>query len=609
VVIRDEELNRIRDYVTSVPHRATGGLLLGHRYVRNDVELLVITRSTTRVPDERLDDESCPDHPRFTIADVGRALEKTGEGTFLGRWHAHLDGLNRPSGQDFQWARGFLSDASAGMECILHPIVVYAASEVTFHPYVATLETGSFQKVPWQSATADEIERIKQDRPPPVTREKEAEVGIFSLNKTRELFREEGVKVASLPSVIHSEVRDDGSHAILEVEMGLGEKRAVVHLSGDPWYPLHPPALRVQVEGRARKVSSQVLTDWTSMCTLYDVVKDTADVLDRLERGDTLAPPPVGETDPIRREIAILQAAGYRVYMTPAEKAGTLITARSTLLDGAGKVYYVILPPEWPLGTVAWAIAEEGLPLAQVQFETLDEKPPDFTLLTWFERLVPAAREERAQAAVARKRRPLSIMVGLLYIVLFLGAGVGGYLFQVSESHDLIHLWERAVVKVRDRLGLAPHETPSAKPKPPPVVLAAKRGVLVVVMDAGKGTNLPTADARWAAMTALKPVPIRVVQVDLRNTGQDLDKVLKAAPAAQALIVLTYGAGDRQADFLKTLREAVHVPVGVVSMARGAMEDVLADTSAFYVAVTGSGRAAVQRALFELRRNGALVIR
>lgn len=611
VVILDEELQRIRDYVTSVPHRATGGLLLGNRYLRNDLELVVITRSTTRVPEERLPDESCANHPVFTIADVGKALEKSSDATFLGRWHAHLDGLNRPTSADFDWARAFLHDTSIAMPFILHPIVVYHGGDVTFHPYVAMRESGSFQKVAWQSASQEEISRIKLDRPPPVTREQEAEVGIFSLNKTRQLFREEGVRVASLPNVLHSEVRDDGSHAILEVEMSLGERRAVVHLTGDPWYPLHPPALRVQVDERARKVSSRIISDWTSMNTLQDVVKDVTEVLERLEQGDSLAPPPTSETDPVRREVAMLQAAGYRVYVTSAEKAGALVTARSGLLDGAAKIYYAILPRDYPAGKPAWAIADEGLALSEVQFETIEERPADFTLLTWFERLVPAAREERAQAVVARKRRPWSILVFVAYLVLFVGAGVGGYRFQTSESHDVTKMWAQAVFHMRQRLGLEPKASSAPASRHPAVVLVTNKPLTAVVMDAGLGTNLSTPETQWALQTSLAPVPFKVVQIDLRSPALDLGRSLKAASNAQAFIVFTYAAGDRQADFVKSLvKSAAPRPVGVVSMSPGGMEDALAEYASFYQpAGGGTGPSAAQYALNQLKASKALVIR
>lgn len=608
VVIADDELNRIRDYVASVPHRATGGLLLGHRYVRNDVELLVITRTTTRVPDERLPDERCANHPVFTSADVGKALEKTVDATFLGRWHAHLDGLSRPSGADLEWARAFLSDTTVGMTFILHPIVVHSSTEVSFHPFIATIENGTFQKVPWETASAEEIERLKQDRPPPVVRDQEAEMGIFSLHKVLGLFREEGVRVASLPHVAHAEVRDDGSSAILEVEMEVGEKRAVLHISGDPWYPLHPPALRVQVDGRARKLSSEVLAEWTSMCNLRDLVKDVFDALMEADLGEALPPPPTTETDPLRREMAMLRAAGYRVYETSVDQAGTLVTARSALLDAAGKVYHVILPPTYPAGKLAWAIADESLALGDVSFETLEELPAGFTVLTWFERLVPAAREAREQAAVSRERRSGSFLMVFTYLLLFSVATGAGYLFQTQDRKALAEMSGRLLGLPVEGLS-TPDASKTSQPRLTRVELVRGKPLLAVVMDAGQGTNLTTPDTLWAVVPALKPVPIEVIQIDLRNAATDLDRALRAAGRAQAVIVFTYAAGDRQTDFVLALVRGTPKPVGVISMAPGPLESVLSDSGAFYQEVRGTGRTAAQRAIYELKRTDALVIR
>ena len=606
VVIQDEELNRIRDYVASVPHRATGGLLLGNRYVRNDVELVVITRSTTRVPDERLPDERCANHPLFTRSDLGRALETKVDAEFLGRWHAHLDGMTRPSGSDLDWARAFLQDADSGVMSILHPIVVYNSGEIGFHPFMATRESGTFQKIPWESATADEIERIRLDRPAPVTREQQVELGIFSLQKTLQLFREEAIRVASLPDVTHTDVRDDGSCAILEVEMNLGSSVAVLHISADPTYPLNPPALRVQLDGRARKVTSQVLTDWTSMCNLRDVVKEVSDALVTAEHGEALPPPEITESDPVKREVAMLQSARYRVYKTPVDQAGTLITVRSALLDDAGKVYYAILPPGYPNGKVAWAIADEGKPLSEVSFDTLEERPPDFTLLTWFERLVPAAREERARAAVALKRRPLSMLVMLAYLLLFALSAVAGYAYQTCDAREIAALWVRVTGHpLPAAVGDAPVQ---AAPTPSPVHIALKedRPVLAIVFDAGQGTNLNASDTQWAVGSALRPTPVSVMLADLRNATGDLDRALRSARGAQAIIVFTYAAGDRQSDFVASLARGVKAPVGVVSMSPGSSESKLMVSAAFYQTASGSGRGAAQRALLELVRVGTL---
>lgn len=605
-MIQDDELHRIRDYVQSVPHRATGGLLLGNRYIRDDVELLVVTRSTTRVPDERLPDETCANHPLFTREDLDRALEKTVDAVFLGRWHSHLDGMSRPSGADLDWARTFLGGSTGDrLPFILHPIVVYNSGDVAFHPFLATPDSGSFQKLPWETATAEEIERIKHDKPAPAARDQEAETGMFSLHKVVGLFREEGVRVASMPRVVHADVRGEGSYAILEVEMSLGEKRAVFHISGDPWYPLNPPAVQVTVDGQPREFKSAVLGDWTSQCNLCDLVKDIADAIIESDHGEALPPPSTTETDPLRREIAMLRAAKYRVYHTPVERAGTLVTVRSALLDAAGKVYYALLPPEYPNGKVAWAIADEARPLGEVAFETIEERPPDFTVLTWFERQVPAAREERAQAVVARERRPTSFLAFFAYLLLFLFAAVVGYLFETRNRPELVALWER----VLGQPVTSPAAPASTAPSPAPkgIVLAAGRPVLIVVMDAGHGTNLTTADTQWAAGSALRPIPVQVLQVDLRNTSTDLDRALRAAGKAQAVIVLTYAAADRQTDFVISLVKGASKPVGVISMSRGTLESVLASSGAFYLAVTGSGRTAAQRAIFELKRSGALV--
>lgn len=608
VVIQDDELRRIRDYVQSVPHRATGGLLLGNRYVRNDVELLVITRSTTRVPDERMPDETCANHPVFTREDVDRALEKTVDAIFLGRWHSHLDGMSRPSGADLDWARAFISGGAGDrLPFILHPIVVYNSGDVAFHPFMATPDSGSFQKLPWESATAEEIDRIKHDEAPPVARDQEAETGIFSIQKVVQLFREEGVRVASLPRVVHSEVRGEGSYAILEVEMNLGEKPAVLNISGDPWYPLNPPAVSVTVDGHPREFKSTVLGDWTSQCKLCDLVKDVADAVIEAEHGEALPPPLTTETDPLRREIAMLRSAKYRVYHTPVEHAGTLVTVRSALLDAAGKVYYAILPPQYPGGKVAWAIADEARPLSEVSFETIEERPADFTLLTWFERQVPAAREERAQADVARERRPRSFVAFFVYVLLFAVAAVVGYLFQTRDRPEMVALWGR-VLRLPAAAPVAPAST-APSPAASGLVIAANRPVLAVVMDAGQGTNLTTADTQWAAGSALRSVPVQVLQVDLRNAAGDLDRVLRAAGKAQAVIVFTYAAGDRQTDFVISLVKGAAKPVGVISMSPGTLESVLSSSGAFYLAVTGSGRTAAQRALFELKRSGALVVK
>lgn len=610
VYILEEELERIKDYVRSVPHRATGGLLLGYWFHERDEDCIVITRGTLRVPEEYLADEkTCANHPLFTVVDVGKAQERAGGAIFLGRWHAHVGGLNRPSDADYRWAQEFLNGRPIDIPFILHPILVTAGDEVTFNPYITDRGSGSFQKVPWQAATAEEIERLRPDQPPPPTYIPEGDSGLFSLDKVRGLFREESARVATLPHVVHSEVVDDGTRAILAVDMAMNLHRIEVQIAGDPWYPLHAPTLTVRVDDKASKMASKVLNEWTSMCGLQDIVHEVGLAIEALFSGETLPPPPTDEVDPVKREIAMLASAGYRVYVTPTRHSGSLLTVRSALLDGAHKVYYAILPPEYPDGTPAWALADEGVPLAKVAFQNVEDKSSDFTLLTWLEQVVPAAREQRAQTSAQRKRGPRSVLVIACYVLLFGVSGLCGYLFQTTDNKDINTLWTAVVTRVRERVGLTLKLASAPKKKLSVVPLSEKKPVLAVVMDAGMGTNMNTPETKWAAGSALHPVAVSVLQIDLRNPAHDVERTLQAGAESQALIVFSYAAGDRQVDFIKSLQSATDKPVGVISMAPGESEDALADNASFYQAAHGTGASAAQRALLELKRNGTLVVK
>jgi len=611
VLILEQELDRIREYVSRVPHRATGGLLLGNHFTRSGSDYLVITRCSVGVPDERLPDESCANHPVYTPADAVRGSQGPADARFLGRWHAHPDGLNRPSSADLEWAMAILKEAEVSLDEILHPIALSSPDEIKLYPYLMTRDSMTFHKVNWQVATAQEIDQVLRNEPAPQAEEKGFDSQIFSLQKTRDLLRDERDAVASLPGVIRCDVFEQGSAAILEVEVDFGAEKMVLQISAGALYPVHAPGLRVHVEGETRSFSSRVLREWNSSCHVQDIVQEAITRLRPAETDESVPLPEVEETEPRKREIALLKAAGYVVQITPADGGNVLLTIASPLLERAQRRFYAILPRGYPDEPPAVAMAENSAALADIDFETLDGLPDNFTLLGCLEKILPAARAERAQMIKNQgKGTPLAAV--FLYFLLFLGSALGGYIWQTGLDRELRVTVDRFMATIRQRSSPASVPAPSdragTRRVPPTMMLKPEDRVVGVVVDSGVATNLTPEEAQWAISTALRPVNVSVVRVDLMNPPADLDRLKEDARGAAAVIVFSHGAGEKQSAFVDTIRGA-GLPLGVVSMSPGEREAGLQNDVTFYKAVARpGGKSGAQRTLLDLKKERVIQV-
>lgn len=613
VLILEPELNRIREYVSRVPHRATGGLLLGNRFTRSGIEFLVITHTTVGVPDERLPDESCANHPVYTAADAARSLAGPADSCFLGRWHAHPDGLNRPSSADLEWAMGILKDPSVPIDEIIHPIALASAEDVKLFPYIVNRDALTFQKLNWQAATQAEVDQVRRNDPVAAQPEKSFDSQIFSLQKTRDLLRDERESVAGLPGVQRCEVFEQGPAAVLEAEVTFGDDRLVLQIAAGTLYPVHAPTLRITLNGESRSFSSKVLRDWNSSCHIRDIVAEASNRLKPADADEVLPLPDVDEAEPRKREGALLRAAGYGVQMTVTDSGGVLLTATSPLLEQTHRRFYAIMSAQYPHEPPAVALAEAGTPIDEVSFEMLPELPEGFSMLRLIEKMVPAARQQRAQKLKSRARGPAPVTV-FLYFFLFLAALTAGYAWSTGLHKEFRTTLQRFMSTMQGSgtpgvSTVAAPETP-ASPATTEAPMTLKTGdrVLVVLLDNGHNTNLTKDEAQWAVSTALPGVQVDVIIVDLQNPPGDVARVREAARDARGLVVFSYNAGANQSTFIDTLRGGL-VPLGVVSMAQGDQEDALRVGVAFYrLADRPGGKSGAQRALLELRKDRRIEI-
>lgn len=614
VLILDRELDRIREYVSNVPHRATGGLLAGIHFAKSGTDHLLILHVTTEIPDVRQADENCVDHPVLVAEDFSRRPADVPSGLqLMGRWHAHLDGLNRPSSSDLEWAVSLLDDPSTHLEVLLHPIVIPTLYEVRIYPYISTRSGLTFQKLNWQVATQAEIDELRSGRTAHnQPQSSSAGTQLFSLVKTRDKFRKEARAVETMANVVKAEVTDDGAKASLHVEMRRGDDEIHCWVTGDTLYPVHAPVLRVELNGRHLNFKSGTLRDWNSMHQLADLVKDVNLHLSRMEREEALPVPDIHESDPVKREGAMLRAAGYYVSTTEATRAGTLLLVRSPVLDHAGKIFYAILPPSYPNGSPSCALADSDLPLAEVEFETLDEVTDGFTLLTFLEKLYPAARARRAEAELARSRTG-SAWTALVYVLLFIVSAAVGFVWEITGEKSPQVLWRQVVAMVRGPLPtLATGATPVPSGQPaavPAIPLSRQAPVLVICIDGGQVTNMTAEQAQALVSSALGGAPARAVTLDLKNPTQDQEMAKKEAARVQAFVVFTYKASEKQAQVLRLLR-ASGKPVLVLSVAPGDQEKAVQESSALYQVLNQRDvRGTAQQALADWTTRGALVIR
>jgi hypothetical protein len=614
ILILAAELDRITEYVSRVPHRSTGGYLLGQRLTRAGVDYLLIIKATTRVPDDYLSDGPCINHPSVTAEDVARALAGVSDGRFLGRWHAHLDGLTRPSSADVEWAISTFADRRMVIDLMLHGIACYDSGDVKVHPYLITREKMTYQKTTWQIATMAEIDDVRYNRPARVDASRMqatvADPEFFSIKKALELFRAERVAVEKMAHVRQSALREENSSVCLHVELAVNNNAATIDLTGDSLYPVQPPHLDLRVNDKPFNFTPRVLAGWTSACRLQDIVAEIDSKVERFDLEEMLPPPVVSENDPVKREIAILRAVRYTVNETVTPRAGTLLLVTSPQLEQTGTVFYAILPPLYPREPPAWALAARGIPFEQVDFEKLEEVPPHFTLLTWLEKQLPSLRHQR-ELASRRRGAPISALL-VFYIFLFFGSSALGYYWQISSGNDTTAALARLVDTVRRAFsdqagGLAPannHSTAGGQK----ATLEADKPVLVVIIDAGRNTNLSPPEAEWAVNTALRPIRCESLAVDLKDQAKDVESVNTAVKGKQAIILFTYGAGDRQLEFLDALRP-IGLPMGVISMQDGPDEESIRSTATFYrAAERPGGKGGAQRSLLALKKNGAIVI-
>lgn len=612
VLILDRELDRIREYVSNVPHRATGGILAGIYLSRSGVDHLIILHAGTEIPDERLPDENCVDHPVLVMEDFFSGHPQVPTGLdIIGRWHAHLDGLNRPSSNDLEWAMSLLDDPSSQLEVLVHPIVVPSVHEVRIYPYIATRSSLTFQKLNWQVASWSEIDDLQHNRPAGgAAQVPAAGTQLFSVVKARDKFRREAEAVETVPHVVKVDVTDDGSQVTMAVEMRRSDDDIHCWLRGDSLYPVHAPAMRVEINGRTLDFRPASLREWNSMHQLADVIRELNAHLSRVEQQEALPVPDIHESDPVKREAALLKAAGYDVRVSEIPRAGTLLTARSPLLDQAGRIFHAILPPSYPNGSPLWALAPADVPVPDVEFETLGEVSEGFTLLTLLEKLYPAARARRAEAEMARSRTG-SPWAALAYLLLFAVSVVLGLAWQVMGEKSPQSLWDQAVALVR-----GPVPTPeapaspevSASPAKPAVPVSRKAPVFVLLIDGGQVTNLTTEQAQALVSTGLGGAPARALTVDLKNPAQDAEAVRKELERAQVFVLFPYRASEKQVQLIKLLKDTGR-PLLVLSVAPGDQEKVAREAATLYQELDlRDVRGSAQRALEAWKTRGALVI-
>jgi len=348
------------------------------------------------------------------------------------------------------------------------------------------------------------------------------------------------------------------------------------------------------------------------MCHLEDIVKEAVARLKPDEGEEPLPLPEIDETDPHKREAALLKAAGYTVQVTVTEKAGMLLVVQSPALAQAGKTFYVILPPQYPADPPAWALVQRSVKLAEAEFELPEEIPPGFSILTQLERLFPAAREDRALSLRSKGERFSTVHL-FVYFLLFMLSSLAGYVWASGLHREVQAAWTNFVAAVQRSAGMdtpgvtVPERKGPGTMIPKRVVLKRSARILAVVLDAGPSTNITPKEAQWAISSALPSVRAEAIQLDLRDTRAAVEAAQAAAAGAQAVVVFTYGAGARQINFLEALQTAAHLPVGAISMSLGTHENTLRTAAAFYgQAEKTSGKKGAQQALLGLKKNGII---